>query len=526
MSAAAVRAFALALLVALASPIPEAAIADERPLTLEEAIAFALDKNEVIAIGREAQAAADATITEAKGAYDPVLELDAGWRKTAEPVNSAFSGVPDGSAALETEGTEAGMRVRQLLPTGGALSFRSRAARGTTDGTSILLSPAYDTRIGVELRQPLLKNRAVDPARLSRDVAASDYDEATAVFSRTVVETVAAVEHAYWRLVAARQAIEVREEALRLAEEQLAETRSRIESGTVPETEISQPLAELERRRGELLGSRETSANAENGLKRLILDDTDDELWLDRLTPVHDSALELVPVNAELAMRQALAARPEVKAANAAVERRRAETAFAKDGVWPTLDAVLSYDRFGLAGSENPNLSPLPGGGKSQGVPPNMQGELGDSFDTLSDGDFDDAQIALVFGIPLSNRTARANADVARSVERQAQSELARTRKLIRVEVLDAAAALETAGQRIEAARSARSAAEVQLTSERERYATGLSTNFLVLTRQNDLSRARLDEISAITDYRTARTEMARVTGSLLRERNIHVDTK
>ncbi len=390
----------------------------------------------------------------------------------------------------------------------------------------MLLSPAYDTQIGVEFRQPLLKNRAVDPARLSRDVAASDYDEATANLSRTVIEAVAAVEEAYWRLVAARLAVEVREEALRLAEEQLAETRSRIESGTAPETEIAQPLAELERRRGELIGSRETLANAENGLKRLILDDTDDALWLDKLIPVHESTVELVPVDAELAMRQALAARPEVKAASAAVERRRAETAFAKDGVWPTLDAVLSYDRFGLAGYENPNLTPLPGGGKSEGIPPSMQGEFGDSFDQLGDSDFDDAQVALVFAIPISNRAARANAEAARSFERQAQADLARTRKLIRVEVLDAAAALETAGQRIEAARSAREAAEVQLTSERERYATGLSTNFLVLTRQNDLSRARLDEISAITDYRTARTEMARVTGSLLRERNIHVDTK
>ena len=85
-------------------------------------------------------------------------------------------------------------------------------------------------------------------------------------------------------------------------------------------------------------------------------------------------------------------------------------------------------------------------------------------------------------------------------------------RKRIRAEVLDAASAVETAGQRIEAARSGREAAEVQLEAERDRY-DGLSTNFLILTRQNDLSRARLDEITALTDYRTARAELARATG-------------
>src|SRR5204862_6740415 len=107
---------------------------------------------------------------------------------------------------------------------------------------------------------------------------------------------------------------------------------------------------------------------------------------------------------------------------------------------------------------------------------------------------------------------------------RAAEAALARTPTAIRAEVLDAVAALETTAQRIESARAGREAAEVQLSAERDRYATGLSTNFLVLTRQNDLSRARLDEISSRTDYRRARAELARATGSLIEDRGIHVD--
>src|SRR5207247_7189836 len=133
---------------------------------------------------------------------------------------------------------------------------------------------------------------------------------------------------------------------------------------------------------------------------------------------------------------------------------------------------------------------------------------------------FNDARIGLEFRIPVGNRAAKAGAATARSSEQQAVADVSRARKAVRAEVLDAAAALETAGQRIEASRSAREAAEVQLHSERERYAAGLSTNFLVLTRQNDLSRARLDEIAALTDYRKARTAMARATGSLLADRH------
>lgn len=93
----------------------------------------------------------------------------------------------------------------------------------------------------------------------------------------------------------------------------------------------------------------------------------------------------------------------------------------------------------------------------------------------------------------------------------------------MRADVLDAAAAVESARARIEAARAAREAAEVQLQAERDRYGVGLSTNFLVLTRQNDLAAARLAEIEARTDYRAARAELARATGRLLRDRGIEV---
>jgi outer membrane protein TolC len=516
------RAF-VALAAALTSLPAAAAAAAERPLTLDEAIAMALANNETIVIERQSLAAADAAATGARGAYDPLLEVSAGWRRSTEPTNSPFSGAPEGQASPTVESAAAGAAVYQLLPTGGELSLRASAARGTTDGTFALLSPAYDSRLGLELRQPLWRDRAVDAARFTVRAAAADRDGADAALRSAVSDTVAEVESAYWTLTAARLEVGVREEAVRLAAEQLEETAIRIDSGAAPETEIAQPRAELERRRGELLAAREAESRAGNALKLLILGDADAAVWADRFAPVEEVASEVRPVDVAAALARALASRPELDAAAAAVERRRAETAFAGDGVRPSLDAVVSYDRFGLAGSLNPAGASLPG--LPAEIPAGREGGPGQSFETLVDGDFDDARVALVLGIPIGNRAARAAVAVAGSAERQAEADLARLRKAIRSEVLDAAATVDTAGQRIEAARAGRQAAEVQLAAERERFAAGLSTNFLVLTRQNDLSRARLDEIAALTDYRTARSEMARATGSLLAERGIDVQT-
>jgi outer membrane protein len=232
-------------------------------------------------------------------------------------------------------------------------------------------------------------------------------------------------------------------------------------------------------------------------------------LWTARLVPVEPVEVAREEIDLAAALEGALAHRAELDAYRADVDLQRARTALARDGVRPALDAVVAYDRVGF------DDTGIAGSGLR------ASGGFGGAFEGLADGDYDDTRVGIVFGIPIGNRAARAAARGAEEAERRAAASLAGARKAVRAEVLDAAAALDTAGQRIAASRAAREAAEIQLAAERDRYAVGLSTNFLVLTRQNDLARARLDEISTLTDYRTARTEMARATGSLLAERGI-----
>lgn len=502
------KALVIVVAMALVSALPAGA-ADEHRLSLNEAIGRALAKSDALLSEREALTAATAGVRQARGAYDPRLGMDYGWSKSRPSLAGLSSPL-----APETEAGEAGVAIRQLLPTGGAVSVGLRGARIASDPLYGGLSPAYDTRFGVELRQPLLRHRGMDAARLAVRVARAGEQAADASLRRVRTETVAAVEQAYWGLTAARQAVQVREDAVRLAEEQLGETRTRVEAGTAPETELAQPRAELERRRGELLAARETAARQENTLKLQILGDDDEALWAAQIAPAESAATAITAVDVAASMQRALSARPELDQAQAGITARRARTSFARSGVWPALDAFAAYDRFGLAGRT----------GGSGSLPQGLEGGLGDAFDALGDGDLHAARVGVTLGFPIANREARGAVVAARAAEQQARVDLSRARKAIRAEVLDAAAALETAGQRIAAAQAGREAAEVQLSAERDRFASGLSTNFLVLTRQNDLARARLDEIAALTDYRNARTEMARATGTLIEERGIPVD--
>jgi outer membrane protein TolC len=498
----------LLLAAALAAPAPAAA----RDLTLNETIEMALAKNEGLVIERESLASAKAAVTRANGAYDPLLAVKGGWNRSTEPLT--VLGYSSGVLAPEIETHDAGVSLSQLLPTGGALSLHALGSRETVGDSLSFLSPVYQTQVGAELRQPLFRDRVTDAARLSVRVARAGRTGAVASLRRVVTETVAAVERAYWNLTDTQLEVGVREQAVRLAEQQLGETQNRVDTGDVPKTELAQPRAELERRRGDLLASNEAHARAENALKLLILDGADDPLWSEHLNPVETVEQETAPVAVEPALERALADRPELEMARSVIEQRRAERAYYQNGIWPRLDAVLSYDRYGLSGSA----------ARGGVLPPEIDGGWGRSWDSLDRGGYHAAHVGLELQLPVLNREARGNAAIARHAERQAEADAERVRKTIRAEVLDAVAMVETARQRIEAARSGREAAEVQLGAERDRYEAGLSTNFLILTRQNDLSRARLDEISALTDYRTARTELARATGQLIEENGIHID--
>jgi len=89
-----------ALATLLASLAAGRASADHA-LTLNDAVRMALERNEDIVISRESVTIATANVRGAQGAYDPVLQLNGGWSRSQEPVNSVFSGAPLGHLGPE-----------------------------------------------------------------------------------------------------------------------------------------------------------------------------------------------------------------------------------------------------------------------------------------------------------------------------------------------------------------------------------------------------------------------------------------
>jgi outer membrane protein len=522
------KALALSLLL-LAFPLP----AEEPPapnapgvvpLSLADATARALANNNDIAIERESFRIVDASLLKADAPYDPTFRLDARYRNHTDPANSLLSGAPPNELAPSSEGYSGAASIGALLPTGGTVSLSASASRDLTNNFLALLSPSYSSSMGIDLRQPLLQNLSVDPARRAIRIARLDQERGTASLKRTVADTVATVERAYWNLVAARRDVQVRTASVGLAAEQRDDTKTKIDVGTLPETDIAQPLAELERRKGDLYASQEQMRRAELLLKLLLLKDSGDPLWNQTLEPVDPPETSVVQVDLADAIRRAESNRPELTEVKTVLAERDVDVEFAKDRLKPQLDLVAGYTRRGLAGSLNPNA---PEAEVLLGVPivvPDaMAGGFGRSVGTISEGRFPDASIGLALAVPVFNRGAKGDLAIAKAQRSQAEILVAQQKQRVAVEVRNAVLTLDTAAQRIDAAKAGRAAAETQLRAEKERYGVGLSTNFFVLTRQNDLAQAALTETAALTDYRKALTDFARAKGTLLDERRIEI---
>jgi hypothetical protein len=166
-------------------------------------------------------------------------------------------------------------------------------------------------------------------------------------------------------------------------------------------------------------------------------------------------------------------------------------------------------------------LAPLPP--LNFNSPGYVQGGLGTSYDNLFSNRFPTYSAQVTIGLPLQNRAAKGNYDVALEQARSVEiNEIALIQRL-KMESANAVQSLRGAHARLIAATTARRAAEEVYASELRKFRAGTSTTFLVLQRVINLANDRGRELQAQTDLNKALVEVNRVEGKLLAGANIDV---
>jgi len=157
-------------------------------------------------------------------------------------------------------------------------------------------------------------------------------------------------------------------------------------------------------------------------------------------------------------------------------------------------------------------LTPLP-----------LVGGVGTSYKTLFTEGFTNWQISLALNIPLRNRSL--DAQIAQqSINRNQQlMNVRKTEQTIQVDVRNALAALESNRKQVESAGVARKLAEERMNGEVKRLDAGLSQNYLVLQRQNELSTQEYAELQALIRYKQAIITLQKAMYTLLESNEFEI---
>ena len=229
---------------------------------------------------------------------------------------------------------------------------------------------------------------------------------------------------------------------------------------------------------------------AEDAIKALTVAGPDDTLWQQTIQPVESFEIRPLAVTLNDAVKLALTNRSEIRAYGLQKEMNDVEVKYLRNQTKPQVDLVTSYGVVGAGGSvayfpdQNGVLQPA-------NVAPEFIGGYGTALGNLAKNSFPTWRVGVNISLPLHNRMAQANLGHALETDRQIETQMRKELQAIEVEVRTAYRAADVARLRSDAAHAARQYAEQQLSGEQEKFAAGLSTTFLVLTRQNDLSQAR-----------------------------------
>jgi outer membrane protein TolC len=474
-------------------------------LTLQEALRTALENNFQVQIAQEARTATTAGVSIAQGAFDWNLVSSFNYgRQDSAMTRSLYPTGPLARTEATTWNRSLTLGVQKPFEWGGALQLNYSPIYGFSSGdyqdpnTGATLSRfgtkyPYSGSLSGTYSQNLLKGfgRAVNEVNVI--VAKKSSQAADHQFSLAVINLVAVAEAQYWDLVFAARNLENAKAALALAQEQLDDNKAKVKVGTLPEIEVTSAEAAAAYRKQALILAKSQLRSANDALLRTL---DPKATRSDRIEPAEAPDLRFELPEEAVAEKAALEHRLELKMARLSKESMIALRTAAENRLLPQLNAFATYN----ATSDNrTSLGPVNG--------------------DLSSSAYPGYTVGLSFAFPLANRAAKGSLAQARANERGSELSLRDLELGIRLQVRQAYENVEASRESAEAARLTRVFREEDLRAERKKFENGLSTTFLVLSKQNDLDASIAAELQAQIAFAKSITALEQATGHLLEAR-------
>jgi outer membrane protein TolC len=376
----------------------------------------------------------------------------------------------------------------------------------------------YNSNFRAQVTQHLLQGFGFAPNTRFIQIAKTNREISDVAFRWQITTTVDQIENMYWDLVYAYENVRVQKEQLAFAQKTLSDTQKQVEIGTLAPIEVVRSQSTVASNQQTL-----TVALTNLQLQELLMKNALSRTLVDPVLADADvvptSTMELpaqepvVPI--QDLVNDALSHRPELAEQRMNLSNTEISNKAIRSSLLPTLDLFAYYQGTGLGGALNPAYLCTTTPSQCAGaVNPatSYSGALGQLVDSTAP----DKGVGLQLTIPIRNRAAQSTQVRGELEYRQSQLRLQQLENQIRIEVRNAQFSVQQNRASVDSAQAAANFARESLSAEQKKYALGASTSTLVLQNQAAMTQAEVTLVSAKAAYEKSQVELDRAIGLLL----------
>jgi outer membrane protein TolC len=444
---------------------------------------------------------------------DPIIQEASTFSHTTSLYpDSAASGTPnlvDGTRAHTAS-------IQEGFLTGGTVTLTYSDHYLNENSPTDVLNPTSAPSLSISAQQYLLNSGGVAVNARFITVAKMNRDASDLAFQTTVTNVVSQVLNAYYSLQAADEDLKAKSSAAETATTFLANVKEQVRIGSLAPSETINAESLAITAQQARVDSETTRKQQEIQLKNLLSRNgtADAVLAGARILPVdpiripeHD---DLAPL--EELVKQALANRTDLASERESEAAAAVSNLGTRNGVLPFAVVGGSESQAGIAGTGRTVVF------NGQPVTPNpyFVGGIGTALGQVFRRDFPSESIFGGYEMAFRNRAALADYAVDQLQFRQTQLTTRKDLNQVQVDVQNYVIALRQARARYDAAVRNRTLQEQLYSSERRRFDLGASIPYNVTQQQRDLIAAQNSEMTALVAYVTARIGLDRTTGAIL----------
>lgn len=457
--------------------------------------------------------------------FDPLLTGTLQLDKNDSISSSAISPAPGGILAQNTY--TADLAYTQGLQWGTTLTAGFNNTHVTTNSLFALLTPQLSSNFQFKITQNLLQGFGSLPNTRFIRIARNNREISDVAFRLQIITTVDQIENMYWDLVYAYENLRVQQEALTYAQKALDDTQHQAQVGTVPPIQVVSAQSTVATDQQNLIAAQNNLELQELLLKNALSRSIEDPV-LAEAEIIPTSAMQLPDQEPVMPIQdmitQALQHRAELVETRIDLNSRDINNKAVHNALLPTLDAYAYYGGSGLGGNLN---SQCTFNGAPCASPTVFNGAnslgYGSTLNQLVNSTAPDKGVGLSLNIPLRNRLAQSNQVRAELEYRQAEVREKQLENQVRIEVRNAQFDVKQNRVAVQAAQSAVDLARQTLNADQEKLKVGLTTQVTILQDAATLTTGESNLVSAKAAYEKSRIELDRATGLLLDHAHIDV---